>query len=182
MTHALTCQSGNRSARTLMPWFLAPDGAPSMTQCCCDCAWTSVLTALQGAGPVAVVLPGLRSATEALSVLAAGLALGAEWTLCATISNSGVDESLHWRAAGRPMAVHALPSSNWRPFDRLARQHACPDRHAATRRVQGPAVAVPLLVDADYRLQLLAWSNLTRLDQEHGQEWMTRTRIHALLP
>lgn len=182
MTHALACASGSRAARTLRPWFLAADGAPSMTQCCCDCAWTSVLAALQAAGPVAVVLPCLRTATEALSVLAAGLALGAEWTLCAAISNSGVDESLHWQAAGRTMAVHALPSSNWRPFDRLARQHACLDRHAPARRTQGPAVAVPLLIDTDYRLQLLAWSQLTRLDQEHGQEWMTRARIRALLP
>jgi hypothetical protein len=141
-----------------------------------------VLGALQGAGPVALVLPGQVAASEAASVLAAGLVLGSDWTLQATVKSNGVDESLRWNGIGGPMEVHALPSSNWRPFDQLARRHRCADSPLTSLRSTQKAVAIPLLVDASFRMHLLDWSCLTRLDQEHGQDWMNQRRLQPLLP
>jgi hypothetical protein len=169
------------SRASLRPWFLGSAGAPTIDRCCCQCAWTEVLSALQGAGPVALVLPGPIVASEATRILAAGLALGSDWSLQATVSSCGIDESLHWNAVGGPLQVHALPSSNWRPFDQLARRHRCVERQPAPSRTNFGAVAIPLLVDADFRMRVLAWSRLTRLDQEHGQDWMNHERLRPLL-
>mgnify|MGYP000935187732 CR=1 FL=1 len=171
------------SCRTLRPWFVPFDGDRDVrSQCVCECAWTRILAALQETGPVALVLPIGIPATEAPAVLAAGLALGRDWTLHAVVTRDGVDESLRWLGAGQPMEVHALPSSNWRPFDRLARmqqQHGAagtnPLRHDAH-----PAAAMPLLVDADFRLRLLRWSALTQLDQDQGYQWMRRRNLRVL--
>jgi hypothetical protein len=181
MKHRVVRSSNKLSLPSLRPWFLAPFGAPNTTRCCCRCAWTEVLSALQGAGPVALVLPGPVAAGEAASLLAAGLALGSDWTLQATVKCTGIEESLRWNGIGGPMEVHALPSSNWRPFDQLARQHRCADTPLTSPRSTLNAFAIPLLVDACFRMHLLAWSRLTRLDQEHGQEWMNHRRLQPLL-
>jgi YD repeat-containing protein len=173
-------RSSNSSCRTLRPWFVAVDGSnPVSTQCCCDCAWTRILTALQEAGPVALVLP-VAIETDAPSILAAGLALGSEWTLHAVVTPDGIDESLRWDGAGQLLEVHALPSSNWRPFDRLAQLHGRAGHAKRIRHQPVNAMAVPLLVDGDFRLRLLNWSTLTRLDQEQGQQWMRRRGLRPV--
>jgi len=138
------------------------------------------LSALQQAGPLMLVVPNVRSSAQASSLLAASLAMGRCWTLHADIGQHGIDESLHWLGAENvPIQVRALPSSNWRPFDRLARLNRCalpvlPQTSAIH------SVAVPLLISEDYRLQLMPWSKLTRLDQEQGHGWMLRCRVTAL--
>lgn len=168
--------------RSLRPWFLPSTGTPAYVECACDCSWTGILAALQEAGPVALVLPGPCSASEAPRVLAAGLALGCDWTLRADVHQSGVDEGLEWTGADTCLRVHALPSSNWRPFDRLARSHRRDDIPSARRQTLHNCVAVPLLVDAEFNLRLLRWSRLTHLDQELARDWMQRTGLRALLP
>ena len=182
MKAAVAVVTPRAACASLKPWFLAPASASACAQCRCDCSWTGVLSALQEAGPVALVLPGPLRASEAPRLLAAGLALGCDWTLRADVHCDGIDESLEWSGADTLLRVHALPSSDWRPFDRLARLHQRLDTSIATPRQPRHCVAVPLLVDPDFNLRLLHWSRLTQLDQEQARDWMLRTRIRPLLP
>ncbi|HWS26800.1 MAG TPA: hypothetical protein VN259_09555 [Xanthomonadales bacterium] len=182
MKTAVEVAASRAACSSLKPWFLAAASARACAQCRCDCSWTGVLSALQEAGPVALVLPGPISASEAPRVLAAGLALGCDWTLRADVHRDGIDESLEWSGVDSVLRVHALPSSNWRPFDRLARLHQQREASIPAQRQSRECVAVPLLVDADFNLRLLHWSRLTLLDQEQARDWMLRTRIRPLLP
>jgi len=166
---------------SLQPWFAASAREPTHSRCTCNCPWTSILSALQEAGPLMLVLPTASTAAEASSLLAAGLPLGRRWTLQADVGQHGIDESLHWLGVDDLLLqVRALPSSNWRPFDRLARLHRCALSELPQTPVALHSVAVPLLIGKDYCPQLLAWSRLTRLDQEQGYDWMQRFRVAAL--
>ncbi len=130
------------SRASLRPWFLGSAGAPTIDRCCCQCAWTEVLSALQGAGPVALVLPGPIVASEATRILAAGLALGSDWSLQATVSSCGIDESLHWNAVGGPLQVHA--SLRRAPTGAVAHQPRR-RRHPAAGRCRFPHARVGLV-------------------------------------
>lgn len=160
---------------SLRPWYADTHGSDAHGYCLCDCPWTAVLSALIEAGPFLWCSTAQHGAQD----LATALAHGRSFALSAQVTELGIHEALEWiDAAGAEHRVHALPSTNWRAFDRLAQR--CGQR-AGSRPCgrSAHALALPLLIDWRLQITELRWWQLTQLDQEHAQDFLRQRGLRG---
>lgn len=157
----------------LGPWFLSEEDPRRGSTLALNCAWPAVLACLAEVGPCLWVVSRACGDRPA-AAFAAALVSGRNFALMARVDEHGVEECLRWTSpAHGAVQAMALPSSDWRPCDRLARTHASTRRFpvAALRRAE---VVIPVCVGADLRLQLRAHHELSGLDREQCELWQAR--------